>query len=190
MGGKPQHILVFQPTKMDSSNKAWNTLPSLKKMNRYWFQESRIHSRSRRNHQKFPSPIEPFVESEESRQSRHRWLQFLGVGQHKFCSASSERVAGKFINCLMKGGNQHKAEKILQKCCMYIKMKQDKPSLPFIFQAVHNVKPLIELKNQQSSQSSKRSKPKPVPIPSKRGERLAIQWIIEGAKKRTERTLA
>ena len=71
-------------------------------------------------------------------------------------------------------------------------MKEKKQSLRFFYWALRNARPLLELKNQQRQSKGSRRKQKPVPAPvsSKRGEKLAIQWIIEGAKKRPERTMA
>ena len=96
-----------------------------------------------------------------------------------------------FINSLMKNGNQETAEKILQNVFLLLKHRKKQTKYLqklFFFKAIQNVKPLMELKNQQSFKSASRraSKLKAVPISSKRAQKLAIQWIIDGAKQRTE----
>ena len=93
----------------------------------------------------------------------------------------------KFINCLMKGGNKSIAEQIFTESCMLIKMNAQKDR-NFIYKAIRNIKPLIELQNQQKGFRNKLIKP--IPIKSNRSYKLAIQWIIEGAQKRSEQTMS
>ena len=88
----------------------------------------------------------------------------------------------------MENGNQHLAENILADASLFFKSKLGKHRrfLPFLYKSINNVKPLAEL----DTSSSRRKKPKTVPIPRARAEKLAINWIIQGANKRTERTMA
>jgi small subunit ribosomal protein S7 len=106
------------------------------------------------------------------------------------CKEAYLDVVTKFTNSLTKGGNQQKAEGVLRRCRMFIKIKGKKTS-KFSYQAIQNVKPLVELKNQPKSKGSRRKqKSTPAPISQKRGIKSAIQRIIEGARKRPERTMA
>jgi ribosomal protein S7 len=77
----------------------------------------------------------------------------------------------------MREGNQHQAEKIFHQSCMLIKVREGKQSLRFLYRGLRNVRPLLELRNQQGQGKGSRRKQKPVPAPvsSKRGEKLAIQ---------------
>lgn len=97
----------------------------------------------------------------------------------------------KFISHLMKNGNQAKAEKILLQSLFFVK-RQYKPKILKIFflGAINNVKPLIELKSQQTYKSSRHTKAKAVPIKTPRAYKLAIEWIIQGAKQRPEKNMA
>lgn len=126
-----------------------------------------------------------------SKNSSNSWPALLHKGRVSFVGREAHLdVVTKFTNSLTKGGKQQKAEGILRRCRMFIKMKGKKKS-KFPYQAVQNVKPLVELKNQQRSKGSRRKqKSTPAPISPKRGIKLAIQWIIEGARKRPERTMA
>ncbi len=119
------------------------------------------------------------------------WPALLHKGRVSFVNYEAHlSVITKFINSLMKGGKQQKAENILRCCRMFTKIKIKKTS-KFLYQAIQNVKPLVELKNQQKNKGSRRKqKSTPASISSKRSIKLAIQWIIEGAKKRSERTMA
>lgn len=95
----------------------------------------------------------------------------------------------KLINSLMIKGKQSTAQKIVNRCYFLIKTKEKESPLKFIVQSIQNVKPLIELeKKSKKNFSSKKSKP--IPIPTRRAIKLAIEWLIEGAKQRPERSLA
>lgn len=105
---------------------------------------------------------------------KHDWPkghQTSSIGENDF---SSEGLYKKFTNCLMKDGNQNVAEKILAKACIFIKLKLRKRNhfIPFLDQAVRNVKPLVEL--QSTSARYRKRKPKAIPMPWRRGEKPAI----------------
>ena len=104
------------------------------------------------------------------------WPALLHKGRVLFvCKEAYLDVVTKLTNSLMKGGKQQKAEGILRRCRMFIKIKGKKTS-KFFYQAIQNVKPLVELKNQQKSKGSRRKqKSTPAPISQKRGIKLAIQ---------------
>nr|BBH42933.1 30S ribosomal protein S7 [Marophrys sp. SRT127] len=108
-------------------------------------------------------------------------------------------IVNKFVSCLMKNGNQPVAKKILYDACMFIKMRDGTKTscshmgIKFLYQAVHNARPLIECSQKASGsagRSFRRRNIKPIPITSHRANRLAIKWIIEGASKRPEKTMA
>jgi hypothetical protein len=119
-----------------------------------------------------PTPNKP----SKSKSSMNSWPALLHKG--RVLSVSKEaylNVVTKFTNSLMRGGKQQKAEGILRRCRMFIKIKGKKTSKSS-YQAVQNVKPLVELKNQQKSKGSRRKqKSTPAPISPKRGVKLAIQ---------------
>jgi len=112
----------------------------------------------------------------KSKSSSDTWPALLHKGRVLFVGREAHLdVVTKYPNSLMKGGKQQKAEGILRRCRMFIKIKGKKKS-KFLYQAVQNVKPLVELKNQQKSKGSRRKqKSTPAPISPKRGIKLAIQ---------------
>lgn len=112
----------------------------------------------------------------KSKSSSHSWPALLHKGRVSFVGREAHLdVVTKSTNSLTKGGKQQKAEGILRRCRMFIKIKGKKTS-KFFYQAVQNVKPLVELKNQQKSKGSRRKqKSTPAPISPKRGIKLAIQ---------------
>ncbi len=89
-----------------------------------------------------------------------------------YLNENHQYIYEKFINCLMKGGKKGIAEQIFSQACMYIKLNEYKDR-NFIYKAIRNVKPLIELQNQQKGFRNKLIKP--IPIKSTRGYKLAIQ---------------
>jgi small subunit ribosomal protein S7 len=83
-------------------------------------------------------------------------------------------VIDGLVNMLTKKGKQNLAEKIVQQCCTFIKTIDKCPGAGLIYQAIRNVKPLIEIKNQQS-QGRRNKKQKPIPILPHRSNQLAIR---------------
>ena len=67
--------------------------------------------------------------------------------------------------------------------------KSTKKALDFLYEAILNVKPLIELEKKSKNNFSKR-KSKPVVIKTSRGFKLAIEWLLEGARQRPERSIS
>ena len=112
--------------------------------------------------------------------------QGQGQGGERRLSKQTRLTFKKLINCLVRNGKRGVVERMLFQCCAFIKIKNKIASRRFIHQAVHNVKPLIELRNlRKQNKGSRRQKAKAAPIPTRRAEKLAIQWIIEGAKSRS-----
>jgi small subunit ribosomal protein S7 len=101
-------------------------------------------------------------------------------------------IFSKFVSCLMKNGKQPVAKKILYDACMFIKMREKTSCIRFLYQAVHNARPLVECSQSAGPAGAgfRRRNIKPVPITSQRANSLAIRRIIEGASKRPEKTMA
>ena len=135
------------------------------------------------------------IPGKESLAHRPSHYPSKGVGTGRSGYGVKERgliltFAKKLINGLMKDGKRGVVEGMLQQCCAHIKMKNQTESRRYIYQAIRNAKPLIGLKNLRKQRSSRRQRAKAVPILTRRAEKLAIQWIIEGAKLRSERTMS
>lgn len=99
-----------------------------------------------------------------------------------------KKIATNFVTCIMKNGNRRIAEKIAIKCFAYIKVKEEKDCTTFLEQAVRHVRPSARpaffIKNGSSGKKTKM-----VPLALYKGTKLAILWITEGARKRTERSM-
>lgn len=90
------------------------------------------------------------------------------------------KLAGKFINCLMWQGKKSVAENIFYKA-MDIIAEKEKSATPIeVFEkAMNNVKPMIEVRSKRVGGASYQV---PMQVNSKRQQSLAIRWVIEAAR--------
>ncbi len=93
---------------------------------------------------------------------------------------NSELVT-KFINLLMFDGKKSIAENILYTSLCILKKKLHKSKLELLELAVNNVKPIIEVKSRRVGGTTYQI---PIEVRPKRGNTLAIRWIILSARKR------
>ena len=91
----------------------------------------------------------------------------------------------KLLNALMKKGKKSTAEKVVRRLCETIEIKENKKSMSFIHYAIQAIRPLVGWSEKQG----RNRKSKPIPLSIQTSERFAIKWIIEGAKKRPERSM-
>ena len=105
----------------------------------------------------------------------------------KHLTIPNKVLINKILNLLMKRGEKHVSEKILKKTCQLIRISHLNSTF-FLKTALHHVKPLVEVKNLKKG--SRHKILKAIPIKSSRSYKLAIDWIIQGALKRTERSMS
>lgn len=98
-------------------------------------------------------------------------------------------IIHSFISSLSRQGKKHVAKKIMSQVFYFIKYRKNVSGLPFIYQAICNVRPLIGIKN-KGSNSKRNSKPQVKPLSLHKSYQLAIRWLIQGAKQRSERTMS
>ena len=95
-------------------------------------------------------------------------------------------ILAKFINSLMKHGKKVIAEKVLYGALESIKNKTGQESLKLFKEALDNVKPQIETRSRRVGGATYQV---PVEVRSERRQALAIRWILEAARKRSELTM-
>ena len=95
-------------------------------------------------------------------------------------------ILAKFINSLMKHGKKVIAEKLLYGALESIKNKTGQESLKVFKEALDNVKPQIETRSRRVGGATYQV---PVEVGSERRQALAIRWILEAARKRSELTM-
>ena len=93
-------------------------------------------------------------------------------------------LVAKFINCMMKDGKKSVAESIFYKALNIIKEKTGKNPLEVFEKAVENVKPVLEVKSRRVGGATYQV---PIEVRPERRISLAIKWIINSARARSER---
>lgn len=97
------------------------------------------------------------------------------------------KVVAKFINCLMKAGKKSVAEKALYSALDEIKRKTKQDELEVFLEALENVKPNVEVRSRRVGGATYQV---PVEVRSERRLALALRWIIDSARKRSERVVS
>lgn len=95
-------------------------------------------------------------------------------------------LVSKFINNLMWDGKKDTARKILYKALEVIQKKTGEDGYQIFLKAIENVKPEIEVRARRVGGATYQV---PVEIRPKRQISLAIKWIIQAARSRSERTM-
>jgi small subunit ribosomal protein S7 len=96
-------------------------------------------------------------------------------------------VITKFVNALMKGGKKSVAEGILYGSLDIIQEKMNgEDPLKVFKKAIDNVKPHVEVKSRRVGGANYQV---PVEVRPNRRQSLSSRWIIEFARKRTEKSM-
>ena len=95
-------------------------------------------------------------------------------------------LVSSFVNALMRDGKKGVAEGILYGALDVIEEKTGKPALEVFKRAVNNVKPMLEVKSRRVGGATYQV---PVEVRPVRRQALAIRWIIQFARKRSEHTM-
>ena len=97
-----------------------------------------------------------------------------------------DALLAKFINSLMKNGKKTTAEKVLYGALENIKNKTGQDSIKVFKEALENVKPQIETRSRRVGGATYQV---PVEVRSDRKQALAIRWILDAARNRSEATM-
>lgn len=98
---------------------------------------------------------------------------------------SSQEVA-KFINVLMTRGKKSVAERIMYGALDQIQKKSGKNPLEVFTQALQNVRPVVEVKSRRVGGANYQV---PVEVRQVRRTALAMRWLREAARKRSEKSM-
>jgi len=96
------------------------------------------------------------------------------------------QTVSKFVNSLMYEGKKSLAEGIFYKAMDLIEERTGQPGVTVFKQAVNNVKPALEVKSRRVGGASLQV---PVEVRPERRTALAMRWLIEFARSRTEKTM-
>ncbi len=101
----------------------------------------------------------------------------------------SELLA-KFMNMIMNDGKKSVAERIIYGALDRISEKgaqEGDKSLELLEQALENVKPVVEVKSRRVGGATYQV---PIEVRPARRQTLAMRWIIDAARKRSEKSMA
>jgi small subunit ribosomal protein S7 len=101
----------------------------------------------------------------------------------------SELLA-KFMNMIMNDGKKSVAERIIYGALDRISEKQthgDNKALELLEQALENVKPMVEVKSRRVGGATYQV---PVEVRPQRRQTLAMRWLIDAARGRSEKSMA
>ena len=96
------------------------------------------------------------------------------------------QVIARFINMVMQSGKKSVAEKIVYGAMDVIGEKSASP-LDLVEKALANVAPAVEVKSRRVGGATYQV---PVEVRSSRRQTLAMRWVIEAARARTEKSMA
>jgi small subunit ribosomal protein S7 len=102
----------------------------------------------------------------------------------------NNEMLAKFMNVVMKNGKKSAAERILYGALDRITEKTGKQggeAIEVLSVALDNVKPVVEVKSRRVGGATYQV---PVEVRSTRRQTLAMRWVIEAARARTEKSMA
>ena len=95
-------------------------------------------------------------------------------------------VLSKFMSCLMYAGKKSNAETIVYGALDKISARGSPDVLQSFHEALENVKPALEVRSRRVGGATYQV---PVEVRAGRRQALAIRWIIDAARKRSEKTM-
>jgi len=93
----------------------------------------------------------------------------------------------EFINCVMREGKKSISEKNFYGAMELIRERTKEEPLEVVKKAIKNASPLLEVKSRRVGGANYQV---PVEVTPKRQESLAIRWLIQYARERSEHTMA
>ena len=95
-------------------------------------------------------------------------------------------VIAKFTNSLMLDGKKSAAERIIYGAFDQIEKKSGQDPVKTFHEAIENVKPSVEVRSRRVGGATYQI---PVEVRTIRRQALAIRWIVDLARKRSENTM-
>jgi len=95
-------------------------------------------------------------------------------------------VVARFINMVMRHGKKSVAERIVYGALDQMADRTDKDPLELLEQALENVRPMVEVKSRRVGGATYQV---PVEVRPNRRQTLAMRWLIDAARARTEKDM-
>ena len=97
------------------------------------------------------------------------------------------KVLTKFINQVMQDGKKGIAQNIVYEALEAAKAKLNAEPIDIFNQALNNVMPVLEVKARRVGGANYQV---PIEIRPERRQTLGIRWLVDAARKRSERTMS
>jgi small subunit ribosomal protein S7 len=98
----------------------------------------------------------------------------------------NSRLAAKFINNVMRRGKKSTAEQIFYQALELIEQRSKQDPLEVFHKALDNVRPVVEVKSRRVGGATYQV---PVEVRTERRDALAMRWVINYSKSRSEKTM-
>ena len=95
-------------------------------------------------------------------------------------------IISKFTSCIMFDGKKSTAEKIVYGALDFVKEKTKSDPLALFHEALNNVRPQIEVRSRRVGGATYQV---PVEVRNERALALAIRWIVDSSRKRSEKSM-
>ncbi len=96
-----------------------------------------------------------------------------------------EKLAAKFVNCVMKNGKKNAARKSVVNALRMAEEKIGEPALDIFKKAIDNIRPAVEVKSRRIGGSTYQV---PTDIKPARQTALAFRWLINFSRSRSEKS--
>ena len=93
----------------------------------------------------------------------------------------------KFINRLMIGGKKSVARKVVYAAIDKLEKEIKRPGIELFDEAMRNTMPTLEVKPRRVGGATYQV---PVEVKAKRGQALALKWLLEASRKRKNKTMS
>jgi small subunit ribosomal protein S7 len=97
-----------------------------------------------------------------------------------------DQTLAKFINMIMQSGKKSVAENIVYGALSVMGKKDNGEPLELFAKALENVKPTVEVKSRRVGGATYQV---PVEVRQARSITLAMRWLVDAAKKRSEKNM-
>jgi small subunit ribosomal protein S7 len=97
-----------------------------------------------------------------------------------------DKVVAKFINAVMLEGKKSVAERIVYGALDKVAARTSQDPVKMFHEAIDNVKPALEVRSRRVGGATYQV---PVEVRPERRQALALRWIIDFARKRSETTM-
>ena len=102
-------------------------------------------------------------------------------------ATQEEKLAAKFVNCVMKDGKKNAARKVVGNAMAIAEGKIGEPALQVFKKAIDNIRPSVEVKSRRIGGSTYQV---PTDIKPARQTALAFRWLITFSRNRSEKGYA